>query len=201
MKKITLFLLPLLLSGCFFSSPAIEVDNICSLMDEKVSWYKAIKATEKKYGAPIYVQLAIIYQESNFASDAKPPRDKLFGIVPWSRPTSAYGYAQVVDGTWDWYKNSTGNSDADRNDFADAVDFIGWYMGQSEKRSGIKKTDAYNQYLAYHEGHGGFNRNNHKHKDWLIKIAKKVGKNAKNYKHQLQKCTAQLDKNSVWSFF
>jgi hypothetical protein len=36
--------------------------------------------------------------------------------VPWSRPTSAYGFSQAVDATWDWYQQSTGNPDADRGD-------------------------------------------------------------------------------------
>jgi hypothetical protein len=68
MKKLTLLLLSLFLSGCFslFSSDAITVGNICTLMDEEVRWYKAVKASEKKYGVPMHVQLAIIYQESHF---------------------------------------------------------------------------------------------------------------------------------------
>jgi Uncharacterized protein conserved in bacteria len=65
------------LSGCL-STPAVTVNNICNLMDEEVSWYRSVKASEKKYGAPAHVQLAIMYQESHFASDAKPPREKLF---------------------------------------------------------------------------------------------------------------------------
>ena len=69
MKKLAILLmLPILLSGCF-STPAVTVNNICSLMDEEVSWYRSVKAAEKKYGAPAHVSLAIMYQESNFASD------------------------------------------------------------------------------------------------------------------------------------
>jgi hypothetical protein len=51
-------------------------------MDEEVRWYQAVKASEKKYSAPMHVQLAIIYQESHFKSDAKPPRTKLFNEQP-----------------------------------------------------------------------------------------------------------------------
>ena len=162
-KLLPLLLLPLFLTGCF-STPAVTVNNICTLMDEEVSWYRSVKAVEKKYDVPVHVLLAVVYQESRFASDAKPPREKLFGIVPWFRPTTAYGFAQAVDGTWDWYKLKTGNHNADRDDFDDAVDFMGWYMNQSNKRSGVAKSDAYHQYLAYHEGHGGFNKKTYQKK-------------------------------------
>ena len=199
-KSLLIVFLSALLSGCF-STPAVKVSNICNLMDEEVSWYRAIKASEKKYGAPAHVQLAIIYQESNFASDAKPPREKLFGVVPWFRPTTAYGFAQAVDDTWEWYKLKTGNKDADRDDFDDAADFVGWYMIQSSKRSGVAMSDAYNQYLAYHEGHGGFNKKSYRKKPWLTKIAKKVDSNAKRYKRQLKQCASALDSNRVWKFF
>ncbi len=193
-------LLPLFLSGCF-STSAVTVDNICSLMDEEVSWYQAVKASEKKYDAPAYVQLAIMYQESHFASDAKPPREKLFGVIPWFRPTTAYGFAQVKDATWDWYQLKTRNYSGDRDDFEDAADFVGWYINQSSKRSGIHKSDAYNQYLAYHEGHGGFKKKSYKKKPWLMKIARKVDDNAKRYKRQLRQCSADLESNSIWRFF
>lgn len=201
MKKYLALLPPVLLLNSCFSTSAIEVDNICRLLDEKVSWYQAIRASEKKYQTPAHVQLAIIYQESRFSSNAQPPRGKLFGVVPWKRPSSAYGYAQAVDNTWRWYKNSTGNLNADRNDFKDSADFVGWYMSQSKKHSGIKKSDAYNQYLAYHEGHGGFNKKSYRAKPWLMKVAKTVSANAKRYQQQLKQCTPALERNRVWRFF
>lgn len=199
------FLLPvafstLILSGCF-STPPVSVSNICDLMDREVTWYKAVRASEKKYDAPADVQLAIVYQESRFASDAQPPRDKIFSLIPWTRPTSAYGFAQVVDNTWKWYQRDTGNYGANRDDFEDAINFVAWYMDKSYKLSGIAKSDAYNQYLAYHEGHGGFNKKSHQSKAFLIKAAKKVSANAKRYKQQLAQCASQLDSNSVWRFF
>ena len=201
MKKVFLLaLLPLFLTGCL-STPAVTVNNICTLMDEEVSWYRSVKASEKKYGAPAHVQLAIMYQESHFASDAKPPREKLFGVVPWFRPTTAYGFAQVKDATWDWYQLKTGNYSADRDDFDDAADFVGWYINQSKKRAGINKSDAYNQYLAYHEGHGGFKKKSYQRKPWLMEVARKVDDNAKRYKRQLNQCSAELNSNSIWSLF
>ena len=190
----------MVLSGCF-STPAREVTNICDLLDEKVSWYKAVKKSEEKWGAPMHLQLAIIYQESHFASNAKPPRNKIFGIIPGARPTTSFGYTQAKKATWEWYQLKTGNKSAKRDNFADAVDFVGWYVNQSLLRSKISKTNAYHQYLAYHEGHGGYNKKSYETKAWLIDVAKNVEKKSNTYKSQLSQCRTKLDNNRVWTLF
>ncbi len=202
MKKLIVLGLAILmvLSGCF-STPAREVTNICDLLDEKVSWYKAVKKSEEKWGAPMHLQLAIIYQESHFASNAKPPRNKIFGIIPGARPTTSFGFTQAKKTTWDWYQIKTGNKSAKRDNFADAVDFVGWYVNQSLLRSKISKTNAYRQYLAYHEGHGGYNKKTYENKAWLIDVAKNVEKKSNAYKSQLSQCRTKLDKNRVWTLF
>ena len=91
--------------------------------------------------------------------------------------------------------------DARRDNFSDAIDFVGWYANQSNLRSKISKTDAYRQYLAYHEGHGGFNKKSYEKKDWLISIAKKVENKSNTYKSQLSQCREQLDSNRIWTLF
>ena len=50
---------------------------------------------------------------------------------------------------------------------------------------GIKKNDAYNQYLAYHEGQEGWKNSTYKDKKWLINAAKKVENNSLMYNSQL----------------
>ena len=66
---------------------------------------------------------------------------------------------------------------------------------------GISKWDAYNQYLAYHEGHGGYKRKTFRNKDWLVKVAKKVDQRARDYGAQLKRCESSLDKGwSLWPF-
>ncbi|MDP7553837.1 MAG: transglycosylase SLT domain-containing protein [Candidatus Thioglobus sp.] len=190
----------LVLSGCF-STPAREVTNICHLLDEKVSWYQAAKKSEAKWLVPMHLQLAIIYQESHFSSNAKPPRNKIFGVIPGLRSSSSYGFTQAKKETWEWYQLKTGNNLASRSNFADSIDFVGWYVNQSEKRSNISRTDAYNQYLAYHEGQNGFNNKTYQKKPWLLEIANKVNNKSNDYKRQLSQCRAQLDSNRVWSFF
>ncbi|HID37582.1 MAG TPA: hypothetical protein EYP39_09470 [Ghiorsea sp.] len=184
--------------GCT-KKPPQNMDNSCAIFQEKSSWYAYTKQTYKKWGVPIHVQLAIIHQESRFTAKARPPKDYLLWFIPWGRVSSAYGYAQVKDGTWDWYKEKTGNRSASRSDFADATDFIGWYGDYTYKTLGVSKWDAYSQYLAYHEGHGGFKRKTYLKKPWLVKVAQKVKRRAGMYQVQLKKCQGELDK-PWWRF-
>jgi hypothetical protein len=181
------------------NNPPENISNSCDIFNEKGGWYSDAVDSYEKWGVPVHVQLAIIYQESRFVHDAKPPRKKLLWVIPWTRLSSAYGYGQIKDSTWDWYLQSTGNRWADRDDFGDVVDFIGWYGSISYRKLGISKWDAYNQYLAYHEGHGGFKRKTYKKKPWLMKVARKVDNRAKSYHTQLSRCEDSLDKG-WWPF-
>jgi hypothetical protein len=137
---------------------------------------------------PMHVQMATIYQESKFIGNAKTPHQFALGVIPTGRQSSAYGYSQALDGTWDDYRNATGRRGARRNRIDDAADFMGWYMDQSEKKLGISKYDAQNQYLAYHEGSAGFARGNHNGKAWLLRVAAAVGARADLYQRQLIAC-------------
>jgi hypothetical protein len=177
----------LALAGCATTPPS-QVENACTLLAEKPGWDKATSATERRWGTPVQVQLAIIRAESSFKHDAQPPRDTFIGIPMWWRVSSAYGYAQAKDETWDGYRAATGQRWASRTDFDDASDFIGWYTDQNEKKLGISKWDTYNQYLAYHEGQGGYSRKSYAGKPWLIRVARKVDGWAKTYGGQLRAC-------------
>lgn len=192
LRKITLptisLLLALLLSACS-SVPKNPkgVENACHILDTDSSWRNAFDNTYREYGVPPHVVMAIIYQESRFVHDARPPRKKILGI-PTVRPSTAYGYAQALDTTWDWYQNKSGNRFADRDDLPDAVDFIGWYLLENHKRTGISKWDAENQYLAYHDGTGGYIEGTHRRKPWLLQVAKKVAGRSAMYRQQLSNC-------------
>lgn len=203
MKKPTLkFILTVALASLLVAcspSPPKSVTNSCVMLDDKSSWYKALKKTRKEYGTPIHILLGMMRQESSFKYNAKTQRKYVLGFIPWGRQSSAYGYAQVKDGTWDWYKQRTGRTGADRDDFADAVRFMGWYTDVSQRTLGISKWDAYNQYLAYHEGHGGWKRKTFNKKPWLIKVARKVERYSKEYGAQLHKCEDNLGKG-WWPF-
>ncbi|MBF0453379.1 MAG: transglycosylase SLT domain-containing protein [Magnetococcales bacterium] len=192
-------ILLLLIGGC--ASRPSNIDNACSIFADENSWYDSMRQVEKKWKLPIHVQLAIIHQESKFTHNAKPPRKRLFWFIPGPRSSTAFGYAQVLDGTWKWYKEKTGNSGADRDNFDDAVDFIGWYTDISFTRLGISRWDAEAQYLAYHEGHNGYRQKTYLKKKWLMQVAKKVKRNASRYYTQLQKCRDRLEESgSIWPF-
>ncbi len=159
-----------------------------------------MRKSYRKWGVPIAIQLSIIYHESRFKHDAKTPRRKLFWVIPWFRQSSAYGFAQVKDKTWKWYKQKRGKRFARRTQFKHVVDFIGWYCHQSYRRNGIRKNDAYNLYLAYHEGHGGFSRRSYQRKPWLKKIARKVARRADRYQRQLDHCEKRFRGWRLWPF-
>ncbi len=187
-KKILTILLLLFLSACS-SVPKNTADG-CSIFSERYLWYKHAKKTEIKWGTPIYVQLAIIKMESDFDWLAKPERYKLFKIIPYKRPSSSFGYSQAVKGTWKQYKLETNNKYALRSRFKDSVDFIGWYTNKTEKLLKISKKDAFKQYIAYHEGWGAYK--NYKKNQKVISLAKKVEKQSKKYKKQLDNCKSSL---------
>ena len=179
----------------------INTANSCIIFEQKKNWYKSTINSFDKWGTPIELQLAIINQESSFTQFAKPERKKIFGIIPGSRPSTAFGFAQVTNPTWDWYKTKTGNKNASRANFKDITDFIGWYVVQSEKIVGISKNDFYNQYLAYHEGQGGWKKGTHQNKKWLIEVAKNVERNANMYNNQLKDCENKLNKKGFFGIF
>ncbi len=185
-------------AGCATSPPG-DPQNICSIFYEKDDWYDDAADAQEQWGSPIPVMMAIMYQESRFVAKAKPPRKKIFGFIPGPRPSDAYGYSQAKKSTWKEYRKSAGRYGADRDDFADAIDFIGWYNYQSHKRSGISRSDTYRLYLAYHEGHGGYNRRSYKNKQWLTKVARKVQRRAGAYSSQLAGCEEKL-KDRGWFF-
>jgi hypothetical protein len=164
------------------------LNNACSILDQRRSFFPAFMAAKRKYGVPVSVQMAIIWQESKFKSKAKTPRRYRFGLIPVGRQSSAYGYAQVLDGTWREYKAAAGRWTARRTNIQDSADFIGWYMTQSRRELGISMSDTRNQYLAYHEGRTGYRRGSYKSKRWLLRVAKNLENRAKMYNSQLRRC-------------
>ena len=186
--KVIIFLSFLIISGC--SSIPKNTSDGCSIFSEKYFWYKHAVKAEKKWGTPIYLQLAIIKMESDFDWLAKPQRQKIFKVIPYKRPSSSFGYSQAVKGTWKQYKEDTGNKYASRARFKDSVDFIGWYTNKTKSILKIPLTDPFKQYIAYHEGWGGYK--NYKKNQKVILLAKKVENNSNKYKKQLENCKSSL---------
>ncbi|MEX0311652.1 MAG: lytic transglycosylase [Tateyamaria sp.] len=165
-----------------------QLDNACSIVRERPEYLRAFKAVERKYGVPVHVQMATIYQESKFISDARPPYRYAAGVIPTGRVSSAFGYSQALDGTWDEYKTSTGKRVARRDRIRDATDFMGWYMLETNRRLGISLSDTRNQYLAYHEGRTGYTRGSYRNKAWLMRVAGEVDARSDMYAVQLRSC-------------
>ncbi|MCL5255828.1 hypothetical protein [Aliidiomarina haloalkalitolerans] len=180
-------------TGCS-TSPPRDAENICNIFEERRDWWRAAKSMNKEWGAPIHVPMAIMYQESSFRHNAAPPRRYILGFIPWKRLSDAYGYAQAKTGTWDDYIRETGNRRARRDNFADAIDFVGWYMDKTYRINGVSKYDAYAQYLNYHEGWGGYQRQTYLQKQWLVQVSRNVDSRATRYAQQLNQCEAKLNR-------
>lgn len=185
--KILLLTTSLFLSACV-SKPPNNVDNICAIFKQYPQWKREAEDAQHRWWVPVTVQMAIIHQESKFDACAQPKRGKLFWFIPGKRPSNAYGYTQALKPTWKEYKKSTAAPWSSRKNFADAVDFIGWYADKAYKRAGIHRNDAYSLYLAYHEGIGGYQRQTYLQKPWLILVAKKVKVRSEIYATQLAHC-------------
>ncbi|GGE53354.1 transglycosylase SLT domain-containing protein [Actibacterium pelagium] len=168
--------------------PPRNLDNACSIVREKPNYLSAFERTERRWGVPMHVQMATIYQESKFDADARTPYRWAIGVIPMGRQSSAFGYSQALDGTWDEYRKQTGNRGARRDRIRDATDFMGWYMNESLRRNNISLSDARNQYLAYHEGQTGYARGTYRNKSWLMRVSSEVGQRAQVYQSQLASC-------------
>lgn len=170
-----------------FESPR-NLDDACALTRERPNYLRAMRRAERNWNVPVHVQMAVIHQESRFDGDIRPPFRYALGVIPMGRQSSAIGYSQALDGTWDEYIEDTGNRGADRTDIRDATDFMGWYMNITLERNGVALTDARRQYLAYHEGHGGYARQSYNRKPWLLDVARRVEARAERYRQQLESC-------------
>ena len=188
MRCVIVLLMAIGISACSTSTSRPEnPEDLCAIFQEKSDWYEATLDMTKKWGTPPQVPMAMMYQESSFRYDAQPPM-RYFLFIPLGRPSSAYGFAQVKDETWADYQRETGNRWADRDDFADAIDFMGWYTAKAQKINGVSKWDAYRQYLNYHEGWGGYRRGTYKQKAWLMRTAQKVEARSQRYAAQYRQC-------------
>ena len=200
LQWVAVLVLQMSVSACS-TSPPRDINNICAIFREKDDWYDAAADSRDEWGSAIPVMMAIIYQESKFQDDAQPPRKKIFGVIPWFRPSSAYGYSQAKTDTWDDYERDAGRFGADRDDFSDAIDFVGWYNQKSLQRNGISLTNTYALYLAYHEGHGGYRRGTYLKKQWLMNVATKVSAKANTYQTQLLGCEEELQRGGWFGWF
>ena len=178
----------LTVAGC--ATPPSNTGNVCAVFNQNDgfinNWYSDAKQAEREYGVPVPVLMATINTESSFRARARPPRTKLLGIIPWKRASTAYGYSQALDGTWEEYQARTGRGMARRADFGDAVRFVAWYHRKSHERNGIPLNDMRNLYLAYYSGHAGFERGNYS--SVALRGASRAQEMAQKYANQMRAC-------------
>ncbi|WP_297770508.1 transglycosylase SLT domain-containing protein [uncultured Roseovarius sp.] len=185
---LVLFVLASCGGGTGYGTAPRNLDHACAILEERPEYARAFRAAERRWGVPPHVMMATIHQESKFISDARTPFRWTLGVIPTGRISSAYGYSQALDGTWDEYRRETNRFGSRRSDIHDAADFIGWYMAKSNERLGISMNDARGQYLAYHEGRTGYSRGSYNGKPWLLRVANNVESRAQTYRAQLGTC-------------
>ena len=174
--------------------------NACKIFGERYLWYKHVKKSSEKYGAPVHIILAFVNKESGFNRWAKPARKKIFKVIPYKRPSSSFGYSQAVKKTWELYKKETGNTLALRTRFKDSVMFIGWYMNKTNIINKIPMGDPYRQYLNYYLGWGNYANKTYESDKKAIIFAKNVQKQSNIYRNQLKECQKNLDKKKYIIF-
>ena len=180
-------LLALLVGSCAGTpdGPPARPGDLCAVFAERPAWRAAALAAGVRWDAPVPLVMAILWQESGFRAEAAPPEEYALGILPVGPVSSAYGYPQAIDGTWEWYRRESGKSGADREDFADSADFVGWYLARSRRVNGLARDDAFAHYIAYHEGHTGYARGGWRKKTRLLQVAERVAVRAARYRGQL----------------
>lgn len=198
------FFIPFFLIGLwvFFNLRApIHQDNLCQLFQDHPGWYFHARQAEKKWGVPVSVQMAIIHRESHFRADAKPPHRWVLGFIPWRRVSTAEGYMQATNSTWQWYLKEQHLKSASRSNFTNAVDFIGWYTHHAHQSNAIAMNDAYHLYLAYYLGLGAYHSHAYADNTWLLNTATGVQEQANRYHRQLMSCSHELPSKPWWLFW
>ena len=183
----------LLLGPLVCAPPPSNTEDLCDLFLERPRWYRLTQQAAQRWEVEESILVAVIEQESSFRSRARPPRRRLFGLVPWGRASTAFGYAQALDGTWQQYERERGEPAA-RNRFGDAVDFVGWYLAELRTQLDLSGTDVKSLYLAYHEGPAGYRRGSHLEKEWLLEVGDRLEHRVDRYRAQLAECSGSLER-------
>lgn len=189
---IILAIILLFSGGCAHRPQPSNINSICEIFEQYPQWYDYAKRSEERWGTPLEIQMAFVYRESSFIADARPPRPRLLGFIPWFRSSSAFGYAQAQNPVWGEYREDAARWDAHRTQMIDALDFIGWYNDLTHRRLDIPKDAPRRLYLAYHEGHGGYRRGSYRRKPFLQRASREVEKRAQIYAEQLKGCADDL---------
>jgi hypothetical protein len=183
------------------SAPPGHPEDLCAVFREYPDWYDYAKGAEQRWGTPSFVLMAFVRHESGYHADIRPKRHWFLGFIPLPRDSSAYGYAQAQDPSWDEYLKDTGGWFKGRSDMEDALDFVGWYNQKSHQALGISYRDAKHLYIAYHEGIGGYRSGAWRHKRDLMRVAAGVDYQARIYGAQLKHCEEEFKCDGFFDFW
>ena len=191
-KALVILTMVSLLSGCAKEySYQDYTDDICKVVNGHFGWRSSLKKTQQYYAISPGLVLSVIFHESSFNANARPPATKVMGFIPWQSAT-AFGYAQIKNETWAWYKSHNPGYFQSRTQFSDATQFIGWYhqvfLARLKKEGYRHPVSDADFYISYHEGIGGFLHQDWQKKDWLVKKAERVDQLAQRYNQQLKHC-------------
>lgn len=208
LKIILFFIFISFIIFCMYISSQMESkstsypNNACKMLKENPDWYASLIASEKKWNTPPYIILGMMRQESSFKHDAKPLRKNKWYEFGYHYQSSATGYSQALNGTWEHYKRDANSYFAHRESFADATDFMGWYNHTSNKKNKIAFNDPKNLYLAYHEGWNGYSKKTYekKGKEFLNKAVNNVYSWSNKYKKQITNCKLSEKSNIQIAF-
>jgi hypothetical protein len=168
------------------------MNNVCAVFDQRNGWFdnwqQAAYRVSAKYGISVPILMATIRRESGFNAYAHPHHKYLLGLIPWGYVSSATGFSQALDETWDEYRRETGNVMAQRSSFADAIDFVGWYYARSAALLNIPRDDVYHLYLTYYLGWSAYQRGAWRDNPDLQRYARGTAQMAADYASQLQGC-------------
>ena len=166
--------------------PPSKPNNLCSVFKEKPHWIASAQKSYAKWGIPVELMMAVMFYESSFRANAR-PLDK-----QGNRISSAYGYAQAIDGTWRQFQRENNLPRTRRDDFGDAIYFIGWYASKSiAKNKDLSPYDITSLYVFYHDGWGALPEDGSRDiKRHVLEVAGKVYKRTLIYHRQLKDCPA-----------
>ena len=176
-----------ILTACVSTAPPRNTADACKIFNEKRSWYRNALNTERKWNIPVSILMSVIKKESSFRHNARPPRKQGFLGLPGRRLSTAFGYAQAKNQTWNDYMKATRNYGASRSNFQDAIDFVGWYLNNAARVNKIPRNSAHNLYISYHEGLTGY-RLGRWRGSAVVGMASTVQRQADLYETQLQNC-------------
>ena len=178
-------------SACVSTSTPSNTENICQIFDEKRSWYRSATRSERKWGIPISTMMAVIYKESSFRATVRPPRQKILGFIPGKRKSTSLGYSQAKEETWNDYIQATKNRTASRTNFADSIDFIGWYLNRAVTHLGVAASNTEALYASYHVGLSGYQSGAWRDSPAIRNSIATFQRQVQRYERQIRSCAVR----------